>query len=151
MIFCVSMAESQPRISKWTMVDFTLPPLDPVAASLESHPVLNFEQTPEQPSSNLITTSTTNNNTPATPPPPTRLPPPVIRNNMANVLPVAWHRLVAAISYLFAIFSRHGRARLRADQEQRQALRELDELSTLLEFISVDLESFRPHGNKLDA
>jgi hypothetical protein len=51
MIFCVSMAESQPRISKWTMVDFTLPPLDPVAASLESHPVLNFEQTPEQPSS----------------------------------------------------------------------------------------------------
>jgi hypothetical protein len=70
---------------------------------------------------------------------------------MANVLSVAWHHLVAAINSLLAIFSRHGRARLRADQEQHQALRELDELSTLLEFISDDLESFRPQGDKLDA
>jgi hypothetical protein len=37
------------------------------------------------------------------------------------------------------------------EQEQHQALRELDELSTLLEFISDDLESLRPHGDKLDA
>lgn len=70
---------------------------------------------------------------------------------MANVLSVVWRRLVAAINFLLAIFSRHGRARLRTDREQHQALRELDELSTLLEFISDDLESFRPHGDKLDA
>jgi hypothetical protein len=69
---------------------------------------------------------------------------------MANVLSVAWHHLVTAINSLLATFSRHGRARLRADQEQHPP-RELDELSTLLEFISDDLENFRPHGDKLDA
>ena len=70
---------------------------------------------------------------------------------MINLLSIAWHYVVTATNTLHAIFSRHGRARLRADQEQHQALRELDELSTLLEFISDDLESFRPHGDKLDA
>jgi hypothetical protein len=70
---------------------------------------------------------------------------------MANLLFIAWHYVVTATNTLLAIFSRQGRARLRADQEKHQALRELDELSSLLQSTSDDLERFRAHGDKLDA
>jgi hypothetical protein len=72
-----------------------------------------------------------------------------ICQKMANLLSTAWHHLIAAINSLRTIFSRRSRARMSADQEQHQALRDDCELINLDEFMSDDLDRCRAYAGSV--